>query len=109
MKAVLLQKSKTTITVGSGRTIAIYVDTFQLRGAKDSSSWQAYRFSWIAFDPDESDAKVLFDCHEPKGPHWHIDGDKVGHPFAWKGLKEAEDLFFEKVEERFGKAIEGRT
>ncbi len=104
MKAVLLHKSKTTMTVASG-TIAIYVDTFQLQGVKDPSSWGAYRFSWIAFDPDEPGARVLVDCHEPKGPHWHIDGDEVGQPFTWTGLKEAEDFFFQKVEERFGKII----
>ena len=104
MKAVLLQKSKTTMTVSSGRIIAIYADTFQLPG-KDLSSWNAYRFSWIAFDPDETSARVLFDCHEPKGPHWHIDSDEVGQPFTWTGLKEAEEFFFQKVEERFGEII----
>ena len=93
------------MTVASGRTIAIYVDTFRLRGAKDPSSWEAYRFSWIAFDPDETGARVLFDCHKPKGPHWHIDEDEVGQPFTWKGLKEAEDFFLEKVEEKFGQII----
>ncbi|MBI4402643.1 MAG: hypothetical protein HY537_00690 [Deltaproteobacteria bacterium] len=105
MKAVLLHKSKTTMTVASGRTIAIYVDTFHLQGAKDPSSWKAYRFSWVAFAPDEPGARVLFDCHEPKGPHWHIDGDEVGQAFAWTGLEEAEELFFQKVEERFGRTI----
>ncbi len=61
--------------------------------------------SWIAFDPEEEGARVLFDCHEPKGPHWHIDDDEEGQLFVWQGLKEAEDLFFQKVEERFGRPI----
>lgn len=107
MKAVLLHKSKTTMNVENGRVITVYIDTFQIQGVRLTGSWQAYRFSWIAFDPEEEGARVLFDCHEPKDPHWHIDDDEEGQPFIWKGLKEAEELFFQKVEERFGKTVKG--
>ena len=90
------------MTATSGRTVTIYVDTYRLQGVNERT-WNAYRFSWIAFDSDEPGARILFDCHEPKGPHWHVDGDEVGKPFEWAGLDAAEELFFQKVEERFSK------
>jgi hypothetical protein len=50
--------------------------------------------------------RVLFDVHPPKGPHIHIDQDPDGVPYEWKGLKEAEEFFENKIQERFGEFTE---
>jgi hypothetical protein len=63
------------------------------------------RFGWIAFDRLEKNKSVLFDCHPPKGAHYHINGEQPGTPFEWKGLDEAMDFFWSKVWEHFGKRI----
>ena len=65
----------------------------------------AFKFSWIAFDPENPMKRVLFDCHPPKGPHFHLDGDLDGQPFAWVTLEESVALFRKKVEEHFGKLV----
>jgi hypothetical protein len=66
---------------------------------------EGYKFSWIAFDPNRESERVLFDCHFPKGPHFHIDDEVEGEPFKWTSLDAAYDLFFVKVKERFGRFI----
>lgn len=63
---------------------------------------EGYKFSWIAFDPEEPSNRVLFDSHPPKGPHIHIDEEKIGVPYEWKGLDEAQTFFEAKIQERFG-------
>jgi hypothetical protein len=75
---------------------------FQVPGGDKKGFPEGYRFSWIAFDPLEPGPRILFDCHAPKGPHLHVDGDPVGVPYQWISLAEAEKFFFAKVQERFG-------
>lgn len=65
-----------------------------------------YRFSWIGFDKEDPAMRVLFDCHTPKGPHFHIDDDKDGQAFAWSSLQEAIELFHAKITEHFGELLE---
>lgn len=63
-----------------------------------------YRFSWIAFDVDNPDCRVLFDCHPPKGPHIHVDGqpEVLVH---WVSIENTEEEFFKKVQDHFGHFI----
>lgn len=81
------------------------MDLFRLAEAKAGFP-DGYRFSWIAFDSDNPASRVLFDCHPPKGPHIHIDGDKDGLPYEWNGLEEAERFFRRKLKEHFGELKE---
>ena len=77
------------------------MDLYQLPHGHPESFPEGYKFSWTAFIPD-GDGRVLFDCHPPKGPHMHIDGDIEGTPFRWVSPENAYDLFFEKIKELFG-------
>lgn len=63
---------------------------------------EGYRFSWIAFDRESPEKRVLFDCHPPKGPHFHLDEDREGVPFEWTSLAAAIEFFRQKVREHFG-------
>ena len=60
-----------------------------------------YKFSWIAFNIDNPDERVLFDNHPGKPPHYHID-KKPSVYFKWISLAASRKLFFQKVYERFG-------
>jgi len=86
----------------SGRLIAVVMDLYKLPDVHPKSFPEGYRFSWIAFDSDNEDSRVLFDCHAPKGPHMHIDRDQNGEPFEWTTLDKVYDLFFQTVRKQFG-------
>lgn len=77
------------------------MDLYQLPGTTQSE----FRFSWIAFDPNDPARRVLFDSHPPKGPHFHLDNDADGKPFVWVSIEDAIRLFREKVSEHFGELI----
>ncbi len=102
MKATLLLQRKFTLTCTNGKAIAVFMDVFRLPDGYPDSFPEGYRFSWIAYDSEDESARVLFDCHHPKGPHIHLDVDPTGTPFEWKSLESAYDLFFQKLRERFG-------
>ena len=78
------------------------MDVYRLPEGHPKTFPEWYRFSRIAYDTENEMARVLFDCHEPKGPHTHVDDDGEGMPFDWKSIEAAYDLFFERVKERFG-------
>lgn len=63
---------------------------------------QDYKFSWIAYNLENTSERVLFDNHHGKIPHYHIDKDKQGISFAWASQEKSEKLFWEKVQKRFG-------
>ncbi len=80
----------------------VFMDLYKLpEGAPDLFP-EGYKFSWIAFDPDHEDHRVLLDCHPPKGPHINIDGDADGETFDWITLEAAYEFFFAKIKELFG-------
>ena len=101
MKATLVFHTKVVITVTGQRSISVEMDLYKLPSAQGGYP-DGYKFSWIAFDPNEPLERILFDIHPPKGPHLHIDGDPVGTPYVWLGLSEAEEFFVSQTEARFG-------
>lgn len=102
MEAEQLFRHKFEITTKAGNPIVIFMDLYRLpRGAKKEYP-ERFKFSWIAFDPDNSARRVLFDCHGDKGPHRHLDDDEEGAPFDWKGLDSAIELFFATVRNHLG-------
>jgi hypothetical protein len=105
MKATLVYSDKVTVTVKGQRRISVVMDLYKLPSAQ-SGYPEGYKFSWIAFDPQNPSQRVLFDVHPPKGPHLHIDGDLEGTPYSWTGLKDAEEFFLAKIQERFGEITE---
>jgi len=82
------------------------MDLYELPAGRAKSSDVPYRFSWIAFDKEYPEQRVLFDCHPPKGPHFHVDGDDEGQSFKWTSIEDAIALFENKVTKRFGVLME---
>ena len=105
MDAILVYSIKVTVTVKGGKRITVVMDLFKLSSAQ-SGYPEGYKFSWIAFDPKNPLERVLFDTHPPKGPHLHLDDDPIGIPYAWVGLREAQEFFLAKVQEHFGEITE---
>jgi hypothetical protein len=106
MKALLLFESRRIFRSAKGRVIVMAMDLYELPASESQGAQVPYRFSWIAFDRDAPDQRVLFDSHPPKGPHFHLDGDDAGQSFVWVSISEAVALFERKVTERFGELLE---
>lgn len=105
-KAIKIFSRRFKITCKNREMVVVFMDLYKLADDRAGVSPEGYRFSWIAFDPEDESTRVLFDCHPPKGPHIHVDGDREGTPFEWRSLDEAQALFFEKVAEKFGAIAE---
>ena len=107
MKATLLLESHQLFVTDAGGTVEIHMDLYKVDESADGRSHGSepgseFRFSWIAFDSDNPMRRVLFDSHPPKGPHFHVDDDSKGQPFAWVSVPDAIQLFRKTVEEHFG-------
>lgn len=102
MSAARVYRKKVSVKTILGTPLVIYMDLFQLSPPFDPLFPDGYKFSWTAFDPLNPENRVLFDCHVPKGVHYHLDQDIEGKPFQWNSLQDAESQFLEKVQERFG-------
>lgn len=78
------------------------MDLYRLPRGHSKSFPEGYRFSWIAYDSEDVMARVLFDCHHPKGPHVHVDQDPSGKAVEWVSLESSYERFFKIVRDRFG-------
>jgi hypothetical protein len=107
MSSELIFKIARILISFAGKQIVVKMDTYLIHGSdKVKYPPAGHKFSWIAFDLDNPGDKVLFDSHPPKGPHYHIDGDKEGKPFSWTSLEAAQDLFIQMAEKRFSVFLE---
>jgi len=100
--AELIFKEGFTLDSIDGKIIVFYMDLYRLPNPYDPTYPEGYKFSWIAYEDNLEESRVLFDCHSPKGPHMHIDADKEGVEFEWTTLIEVRKLFFQTVVKRFG-------
>ena len=101
MDAMLIYRRRVTRRTLKGREIRLVMDLYEIPEPDKGKYPDGYRFSWIAFDVELPEKRVLFDCHPPKGPHLHVDGEPEIY-FKWVSLEETEELFFSKIQDRFG-------
>ena len=106
MKAALIYSITSSIFTKEYE-LEIRRELYKIHGEAGKQYPDGYRFGWIAFDRFNKMKSVLFDCHPPKGAHYHIDGEQPGTSFEWTGLNDATTLFWMKVWEHFGDRIEG--
>lgn len=106
MKAEKIFSRRFSVRCKGGRVLAVYMDLYRLAKGHPETFPEGYRFSWIAFDPEDENVRVLFDCHTPKGPHLHIDDDKVGKSFECKCVEDAQEQFFSTIARRFGEIVD---
>ena len=101
VKATRITYKKLSFILDSGDEIFVIVDVFKIPPPDDVKFPDGFKFSFCAFKKDDPDDRILMDCHPPKKPHFH-EGNKESE-FEWTGLADATDLFWEKVEHKFGK------
>ncbi len=102
MKATLVFEGRRLFKTETGRTVVVEMDLYELN---DPNPHFPYRFSWIAFDQESPEERVLFDCHPPKKPHFHLsDGNE--ETFEWTSFADGVALFQKKTRERFGELSE---
>ena len=101
MKAVRITYKKLNFILLSGEELFVILDVFKIPPPEDQNFPDGFKFSFLAFKEANPDDKVLLDCHPPKKPHYHEGDEEV--EFEWNGIEMAVELFWEKVEIKFGK------
>lgn len=89
--------------MNSGKMITIEMKLVKFPSDKRSEYPEGYKFNWIAFNQDYPKKKVLFDNHFGKEPHFHIDDHEEF--FVWISKEKTQQLFFQKVKEKFGEFL----
>jgi hypothetical protein len=101
MKATRISFKKLNFILASNEELLVILDVWKIPPPEDQNFPDGFKFSFIAFKADNPNEKILLDCHPPKGPHMHINNDELS--FEWSGIESATELFWEKVENKFGK------
>ncbi len=81
------------------------MDLYEIKKSQKGLFLECYRLSWIAFDLDSPEQKILVDAHPPIGLHVHTDDEKAV-PLSVQTLEEALNVFKELVERKFGELEE---
>jgi hypothetical protein len=102
MGAHLIYEIRFSVSLKSRKVLTVFMDPYKLPAKKEQKFPGGHRFSWIAFDPENENHRVLFDTHPPKGPHIHLDQEPDGKPFKWISVDHAQALFLEQIRQHFG-------
>ncbi len=102
MGSTLIFLEQMSFLTTKGFEVEVRMDLYKIDGPHSVNFPEGYRFGWIAYDRYNRSNRILFDCHPPKGPHFHVGDDKVGISFQWESLPKAMDFFWQKVWEHFG-------
>lgn len=81
--------------------LIVIIDVFRIPPPEDQKFPDGYKFSFGAFIKSEPDDQVRLDCLPPKKPHYHEGEMEI--ELVWTGIEGAAELFWEKVEFKFGK------
>ena len=80
----------------------VFIEVILLKLATDKPEFpEGYKFKWIAFNRDNPSERVLFDNHTGKEPHWHENGHQEF--FAWVSRQHTQQMFYQKIIQKFGK------
>lgn len=83
-----------------GYLVGLKMKLWQFPSAKSIDFPEGYKMSWIVLNLFNKKERVLFDNHNQKPPHYHIDEQQEF--FKWKSLAETEKLFWQMVYQKFG-------
>ena len=86
----------------TGKTIIVIMKLRRFLNGQRVEYPEGYKINWIAYNEDDDSEKVLFDNHHGKFLHYHIDQDKKGVSFAWTSRERIEELFWQRIQTRFG-------
>lgn len=105
-KPRLIYDTKWTFSTKTGKTVIVIMKLRHLFDGQFGQEYpEGYKINWIAYNEDNPKERVLFDNHHGKVLHYHIDQDKKGIIFTWVSREKTEELFWEKVQKRFGNLI----
>lgn len=100
----IASRTATFLTKTTREQIRVHVEVWKIPYPEGEKFPDGLKFSIVAFCENNTSDSVIIDCHPPKGPHFHFEGKEV--QFKWEGLDEAEKLFWELVEKKFGEIEE---
>jgi len=103
MTTDLVYQLEGTIITNRGYEISLHLKLWKHSNKRLPDFPEGYQFNWIAFNiVNPTNEFVLFDNHNQKPPHYHIDDKKKSTFFTWISRSKAEKLFWQKVQEKFG-------
>ena len=103
VKVLFKYQRQDEFLMSSGKKIFIEVILLKLEIIKPEFP-HGFKFKWIAFNRDNPNERVLFDNHVGKGPHWHENGHQEF--FTWISRQHAQQLFYQKIIEKFGNFVQ---
>jgi hypothetical protein len=104
VKAKLLFQEKGTWDRVFGGSVTIFMDCYEVEST-DQGFDKAFTFSWIAFDPEKPDRRVLMDQHRGRPCHLHIGDKEIFMTVEFDSLDKAISFFFLEVKKHFGELI----
>jgi hypothetical protein len=100
----IASRTATFLIKASKEQLRVHIEVWEIPYPESKKFPDGLKFSIVAFIENNTSDAVVVDCHPPKGPHFHFEGKET--QFEWKGLEEAEELFWDLVEKKFGKIEE---
>lgn len=92
------------VTANTGEALRVIIEVWKIPHPEGLKYPDGFRFSIVAFLESNTEDSLVLDCHPPKGPHYHLNGEEKS--FKWTGFDEAEALFWKVLEQKFGKIRE---
>lgn len=106
MKATQIFVVERIIESESGVLYRLHMDLFDLgKGRANGLFLNRFRLSWIFFEVENPDRRVLVDCHSPFGTHLHFDSGPR-QAVAAETLAEVRDIFAAAIKNHFGLDVE---
>lgn len=105
MRAHLLFKDRQEWGLKFGGVLAISMDCYQVTNSNLEFE-KTFVFSWIAFDPENPERRVLMDQHRTKACHLHLGTREVLLQKIPRTLEDALVVFRNEVEKYFGELAE---
>ncbi len=106
MKATRVFAIERIIELESGVLCRLHMDLFDVGEGKAQGLFlDRFRFSWIFFEVENPDRRVLVDCHHPYGVHVHYD-DGPQESVTAKTLDDVREFFTAAIKKHFGANVE---
>lgn len=101
MKATLIFSINRAFEGRDGRFFRLFMDLYLLDSGKTgASNLDNYKLSWIFFDSEYPDIRILMDNHQPIGLHLHLNnGDQI--KVEAHSLEDAQTVFKDMVKKHF--------
>ena len=90
--------------MSSGKAIVLITELIKSPDYQGQEFPNGQKFKWIAYNRVNPDEQVRFDNHRGKAPHYHDNGHEEF--FTWKSRKHTQQMFYQKLIEKFGNLVQ---